>query len=71
MAKIITDNQHYIDIAAAIRTKNETETLYKPSEMAPAILAIQGGVELNFELVGCTTEPVDPAENTIWVTTPT
>lgn len=70
MAKVITDNQHYADIAAAIRTKNETETLYKPSEMAPAILAIQGGVELNFKVVGGETEPVDPAENTILVNTP-
>ena len=69
MAKVITDNQHYADIASAIRTKNETDTLYKPSEMAPAILAIQGGVELNFEVVGGETEPENPAENTIWVNT--
>ena len=69
MAKIITDNQHYADIAAAIRAKNETDTLYKPSEMAPAILAIQGGVELNFEVVGGMTKPSNPKENTIWVDT--
>lgn len=69
MAKIITDNQHYADIASAIRTKNETETLYKPSEMAPAILAIKGGTDLNFEVVGGTTQPENPVENTIWVNT--
>ena len=70
MAKIITDTQHYSDIAAAIRIKNETETLYKPSEMAPAILAIQGGgADLNFEVVGGTTQPENPKENTIWVNT--
>ena len=29
-----------------------------------------GGVELNFKVVGGETEPIDPAENTIWVNTP-
>lgn len=43
MAIVTTDNQHYADIAAAIRSKNGTETLYKPSEMAAAIQAISGG----------------------------
>lgn len=71
MAKVITDNQHYADIAEAIRTKNETETLYKPSEMAAAILEIQGGgADLNFEVVGGTSQPTNPVENTIWVNTP-
>lgn len=70
MARGISDDQHYKDISAAIRAKNETDTLYKPSEMAPAILAIQGGVELNFKVVGGETEPENPAENTIWVNTP-
>ena len=46
MAKVITDNRHYADIAAAIRAKNETETLYKPSEMASAILAIEAGTSI-------------------------
>lgn len=71
MAKIITDNQHYSAIAEAIRTKNETETLYKPSEMAAAILDIQGGADLNFEVVGGTTQPSNPKENMIWVNTST
>ena len=71
MAQIITDNQHYSAIADAIRTKNETDTLYKPSEMANAILGIQTGVELNFEVVGGTTKPSNPKENTIWVNTST
>lgn len=70
MAKVITDNQHYSAIAEAIRTKNETDTLYKPSEMAAAILEIQGGgADLNFEIVGGTTQPENPKENTIWVST--
>lgn len=71
MARGISDDQHYKDIGAAIRTKNETDTLYKPSEMASAILAIQGGGDLNFEVVGGETEPTNPKENTIWINTPT
>ena len=46
MAIVTTDNQHYTDIAAAIRSKNGTETQYKPSEMAAAIRAISGGGDI-------------------------
>lgn len=41
MAKVITDDQHYKDIAAAIRGKLNVEETYKPEEMAGAI----GGIE--------------------------
>ncbi len=47
MAKVITDSQHYTDIAAAIRAKNGEETTYKPSEMAAAIEAIEGGKKVS------------------------
>lgn len=40
--KGITDSRHYEDIADAIRAKNGKENKYYPSEMAAAILAIQG-----------------------------
>lgn len=43
MAKVLTDNKHYTDIANAIREKNGTEDTYKPSEMADAITAIVSG----------------------------
>lgn len=43
MAKGLTDKQHYNDIADAIRARNGEETEYQPSEMAAAILAIEGG----------------------------
>ena len=43
MAKGVTDRKHYEAIADAIRLKNGEETTYKPSEMAGAILAIEGG----------------------------
>lgn len=51
MAIITTDNQHYADIAAAIREKNGSETQYRPDEMAAAISAIVsggGGGEIKF-----------------------
>lgn len=41
MAKVITDDKHYADIAAAIREKNMEKTTYKPEEMAEAIKAIE------------------------------
>lgn len=43
MAKGLTDKKHYNDIADAIRARNGEETKYNPSEMAAAILAIEGG----------------------------
>ena len=43
MAKVLTDNKHYTDIADAIRAKNGTDNTYKPSEMADAIEAITTG----------------------------
>lgn len=43
MALITTDNQHYHDIADAIREKNGTQNTYKPEQMAAAVRAIDGG----------------------------
>jgi len=37
---VYTDNQHYQDIATAIRNKNGQTTSYKPGEMADAINAL-------------------------------
>lgn len=47
MSKIITDAQHYSDIADAIRAKNGSEDSYKPSEMAEAIGGLQVSTALN------------------------
>ena len=71
MARVTTDNQHYANIAAAIRGKTGGTATYKPSEMAAAIGGITtgGGDDLNFEVVGGTTQPENPEENTIWVNT--
>ena len=43
MAKVSVNDTTLTSIADAIRTKNGLTTLYKPSEMAPAILAIVSG----------------------------
>lgn len=43
MAIGVTNRKHYEAIAQAIRAKNGEATTYKPSEMAGAILAIEGG----------------------------
>ena len=45
MALILTDDQNYKDIAAAIREKNGSTTTYAPGEMAAAI---SGGGSSNF-----------------------
>lgn len=37
---VITDNQHYTNIANAIRNKLNTQTAYTPAQMANAILQI-------------------------------
>lgn len=57
MAIVITDDKHYSDIAAAIRSKNGGSTKYKPEEMAAAINAIEGGSDI--ELVSVTVTPTD------------
>ena len=56
MAMILTDSSNYSAIAEAIREKTGTEDTYKPSEMAAAIEAIQGGGEDNTFLEGGITE---------------
>ena len=60
-------------VADAIREKGETSAqLVFPGGFVSAIQDISGGgLELNFEIVGGTTQPSDPKENTIWVNTGT
>ena len=43
MATVLINDEYLTDIAVAIRTKNNSDTTYKPKEMAEAILAIEGG----------------------------
>ncbi len=59
-------------VADAIREKGETtEQLVFPSGFVTAIENMKGGADLNFEIVGGTTQPSNPKENTIWVNTGT
>lgn len=59
-------------VANAIRTKGETsEQLVFPSGFVTAIQGIKGGADLNFEVMGGTSRPSSPKENTIWVNTGT
>lgn len=43
MANVIVNDTNLTNIANAIRTQNGSDVTYKPSEMAAAILAIEGG----------------------------
>lgn len=38
MAKVVTDDKHYKDIADALRDRNGTVNAYKPSEMAQGVI---------------------------------
>lgn len=56
-------------IADAIRAKTGKEDTLTLDQMPLEIAGIQTGVELNFKVVGGTTEPTSSSENTIWVNT--
>lgn len=56
-------------ICDAIREKTGGTELLTLDDMATEIAGISTGVELNFEVVGGTTEPNEPKENTIWIET--
>lgn len=59
-----------VSVADAIRAKGETaEQLAFPGGFVTAIQDISTGAALNFQVVGGTTEPENPTENTIWVST--
>lgn len=66
-------DREMLTTANAIREKGKTEAAIPWEDeigFEQAILAIKGGVDLNFEVVGGETEPTNPTENTIWVNTP-
>lgn len=48
MAKVLTNPQHYTNIANAIRGKTGSSDTYTPAEMADAILAIEAGTSRMF-----------------------
>jgi hypothetical protein len=58
-------------IGNAIREKTGGTELLSLDDMATEIAGISAGAELNFEVVGGTTQPVSGVENTIWINTNT
>lgn len=65
--KYVVEQSDIVSVADTIREKAETtEQLMWPEGFKSAI---KGLSSLNFEVVGGTTQPSDPKENTIWVNT--
>lgn len=74
MAEYLIQDTTLTGIADAIRVKTDKSDSIFVSDMANEILSIPSNVtdgELNFKVVGGTTEPTDPKENTIWIDTST
>lgn len=69
MSELIIQKSTLVEIGDAVRTMRETTDEIPVKNLASEILAIQSGVELNFEVVGGTSAPSDPVENLIWVNT--
>lgn len=65
MAIVTTDNANYGDIAAAIREKAGGTALYKPAEMASAILAIPTGGGGDIVISGLTYVVGEPVSFTL------
>ena len=61
-------NSKMTAIADAIRAKTGKQDLLSLDAMATEIASIETS-QLNFEVVGGTTEPTSPIENTIWINT--
>ena len=57
MALILTDDQNYKDIAAAIREKNGSTTTYAPGEMAAAVEGLSGSGALYMHSVSLFVDP--------------
>lgn len=51
MSIVTTDDQHYYDIANAIRSKTGGDTVYYPSEMAAAIEGLTVGSGIDVEII--------------------
>ena len=65
--KVLINRNTMTGIANAIRSKNESQTLYRPGEMADAIRGIKGGDMSSVESVAISNK-ADLAE--VWLDTP-
>ena len=61
----------FTDIADAIREKTGSTDAIIADNFPNIIRNITTGIETNFEIIGGTTQPASPKENTIWVNTST
>lgn len=71
MAEYLIQDSTLAAIGNAIREKTGKTGTLTPTEMTAEISNIETGAELNFKVVGGTTQPSNPTENTIWVNTST
>lgn len=71
MAEYLIQDSTLTAIGNAIREKTKKTDAILVSDLASEISGISTGVELNFEVVGGTTEPTDKHENMIWINTNT
>lgn len=69
MAEFLIQDSTLVEIADSIRAKTKKTDEIFVSNFADEIADISTGVELNFEIVGGTTQPENPTENMIWVDT--
>ena len=70
MAEYLIQDSTLTAIADAVRTKTKKTDTILVSNIADEILSMpSGSAELNFKVVGGTTQPTDPIENMIWVYT--
>lgn len=69
MSECIIQKSTLSEIGDAIREVTKTTDEIPVSDIASTIRSIKTGVELNFSIVGGTTVPTNPVENTIWVKT--
>lgn len=71
MAEYLIQDTTLTAIANAVRAKTKKSDAILVSNLAEEIASISTGVELNFEVIGGTSQPSSPKENTIWVNTST
>lgn len=69
MAEYLIKDTTLTEIADAVRVKTKKTDPILVSNIADEILGMSGDADLNFEIIGGTSAPSNPKENTIWVDT--
>ena len=71
MSEYLIQETDLISLADAVREKTGGTESLSFDDIVSEIAGISTGVELNFDVVGGTTQPTNPTENMIWVNTDT